>query len=1317
MQTSRHRFLFSRDSSSGQGFALVATVSVMVLMVLLTLAMVSLSNLELKNTQNHRHEGVARANARIALMQAIGELQKHAGPDQRVTARAAILESAITTENRNWLGVWRTTVEANGRAWPVIGKATTSGSPYAHSGAYEDLRHAQENLSGSNWKSELRETWLVSQRDSELSHTQSLNEGGDAVVEIVGRGTLGDGLSEVDFQREKVLVQTVKIGEVGAYAWYVADNSQKASIDPVGEIVGHGLDLDLALEISPRGNPALLQLADGSDAYSGFTDEALEHVGEIISYDMAALSQPNPKKMRKALKEKYHALTMYSGGLFVDTMLGGLRKDLTPLLLGDKDEKMIHFSDTDSVVGQNFSSGYPIIPGQDHGVLGPSFGALRNWALQAYNLSEGAEATAVSTAVRMRPTKYWPHAISDGATTNASEWAESAPKIHPVITDVRWHYYFSHHNRRIRTHIIPRVCLWNPYNKDLNVEAMTVMMPNPFYNLSSGMHFFPEERHVNDLQAMYASMANNHFHKWETKGGYVGGDVFKLRLNPFPKSRYLAFTLQATRMAAGECHVFSPKASDDSLEAGGVKIQAYQTELVADNILSSSSPQGGDHFYYDHEDSVVYQISTTGWSNLDAVEVDKIDLSRIFDYQPEISMSSVGKVENFPFILKSGTTASLSDLYTSKNHLTLQLINNSAGGVHSTSSFSVFGDLWGSANQQDGSFGNLQRFSEAPLKDAPDTHQFGVKMLWLDESFTEGNNAPLRHGTSSVTRWDSDHMAYNPCSIANWNIRAQLQTRAPASQCAKRYYLNSLGAFLLQFAPLSPQDFNDQGSLNTTGTAFIKNPFGAAVDFSFNPRVVLFDLPSSDYGILSMAKLRHAMLSSYSWTPTYIVGHSLRDLHAPADSTAHEVAFSPYTKSFPATRWDFLLGGHRSEYLDHGPETENVNSEGLLQIGAEGVQREVGDLSFSSADEVMAYDIAYEVNHNLWDRYFISGMPMSGDTEVFDWDPSSNKRLWNRRYQFNFNGGKVLAEAVANLSTVRARDIAFWTNAEILKNSASFNVNSTSVDAWITFLSGTLGVKRPVEGGELDGSKVSFSRHSRAFKAIETVGSNPDAPSGWADVRVLSNSEIKALAENIVAEVKVRGPFVSIADFVNRRLADKADETSRMGALEAAISVTALNAEFYKNPEYQSTAVNRGSDPLSEDNNLDGFKNSYWDASGSSSQPRSQAWGAPCYLTQSDILESMAPALCVRGDTFTIRAYGASVEAGVVRARAWIEATVERSPNYIDNSVFGNIATDAAMIVNYETGAYQDGGLTEINKIYGRRFIIKSTRWLSAAEI
>ena len=76
------------------GFALVATVSMMVLLTLVAIAMLSLSTIEQRSSGGGANEAdrMARANARMALMIALGELQKAAGPDQRVTATARFWE-------------------------------------------------------------------------------------------------------------------------------------------------------------------------------------------------------------------------------------------------------------------------------------------------------------------------------------------------------------------------------------------------------------------------------------------------------------------------------------------------------------------------------------------------------------------------------------------------------------------------------------------------------------------------------------------------------------------------------------------------------------------------------------------------------------------------------------------------------------------------------------------------------------------------------------------------------------------------------------------------------------------------------------------------------------------------------------------------------------------------------------------------------------------------------------------------------------------------------------------------------------------------
>ena len=183
-----------------KGFSLVALMMLMALVVVVLLGLISLSDLELRGSKRNVHEQAARANARMALMIAIGELQKHTGPDQRVTAKAAILEGSDQEPplaNREWLGVWKTTHRHQGQDWPLIGKASEGleSKPYSLQGAYQDLRHSIASLSEGRWKREHVETWLVSKRHRLIDPRESLDEGSDGVVSLLGRGTLGKAMS------------------------------------------------------------------------------------------------------------------------------------------------------------------------------------------------------------------------------------------------------------------------------------------------------------------------------------------------------------------------------------------------------------------------------------------------------------------------------------------------------------------------------------------------------------------------------------------------------------------------------------------------------------------------------------------------------------------------------------------------------------------------------------------------------------------------------------------------------------------------------------------------------------------------------------------------------------------------------------------------------------------------------------------------------------------------------------------------------------------------------------------------------------------
>jgi len=102
------------------------------------------------------------------------------------------------------------------------------------------------------------------------------------------------------------------------------------------------------------------------------------------------------------------------------------------------------------------------------------------------------------------------------------------------------------------------------------------------------------------------------------------------------------------------------------------------------------------------------------------------------------------------------------------------------------------------------------------------------------------------------------------------------------------------------------------------------------------------------------------------------------------------------------------------------------------------------------------------------------------------------------------------------------------------------------------------------------------------------------------------------------------------------------------------------------------------------------------------------AYGFPGWIRQADVLRPIAPILTARDDTFTIRAYGESKDplTGKTSAGAWCEAVLQRRADYVDST------NDAAIILPSETTL-----TSEINKRFGRRFVIVSFRWLSADEV
>jgi hypothetical protein len=311
-------------------------------------------------------------------------------------------------------------------------------------------------------------------------------------------------------------------------------------------------------------------------------------------------------------------------------------------------------------------------------------------------------------------------------------------------------------------------------------------------------------------------------------------------------------------------------------------------------------------------------------------------------------------------------------------------------------------------------------------------------------------------------------------------------------------------------------------------------------------------------------------------------------------------------------------------------------------------------------------DFDYLLNQALWDGYFFSTVPGTGEAL-----PSA---LPNRRLIYHRQGS-----GLPELSAVRNYDTAA---AHLLINGP-FNINSTSVAAWqalFASLNGQIRVWADPETGTVHTETVTS-----AFLRGPAVNGGPNE--GWRGYRSLSAAEVRSLATAVVDRIRAHGPFRSLAEFVNHSLTGTIEDARLSGLLQSALDRT-VNPPSSLAPA-PGLPVLAGPSPALA-----------WPAA---SQGHVSTL-APGWLSQADLLAVLGPVLTARSDTFLVRAYGDAVNpaTGVTEGRAWCEAVVQRVPDYVD-------ASDPA-----EAAA---GALSATNRIYGRRFEIVRFRWLSAAEV
>ncbi len=315
-------------------------------------------------------------------------------------------------------------------------------------------------------------------------------------------------------------------------------------------------------------------------------------------------------------------------------------------------------------------------------------------------------------------------------------------------------------------------------------------------------------------------------------------------------------------------------------------------------------------------------------------------------------------------------------------------------------------------------------------------------------------------------------------------------------------------------------------------------------------RAVLFEVPRAP--MLSLLQLRHANLSEYDHSPSYILGNS----YAPTQVGRYKTWGRARTivRQFleePITRinynWNVAHRLFREAFSSSSSPWEWWINEENLHLPAEvdgwGWYAPMRDVDAQNEHQNTTLDHSFYANRALLDGYFMSGVGISSQSNSdFDWDPKTDEEIIlgmgqappgeyhrpyrNKRFLPFLRDNELKSTSYAALQkdiVGRDQDFRYQTLAADLLVEGAFNINSTSVDAWISHLASLKQL--PVPKGSYPSSETPLLRF------LDQPQQN-----SWNKIKTLSDEEIIILAHCLVEQIKLRGPFLSTSDFVNRRI-------------------------------------------------------------------------------------------------------------------------------------------------------------------------------------
>jgi len=1187
-----------------RGFALVVTLSLMILLTVIAVGLLSLSAISLRVSGQEKAMATARANARLALIFAVGELQQSLGPDNSITATSGILSPSPAKAQLT--GVW----------------ASWNYNPGEASLDYRDA------------KDQRFRRWLVSTPDPAVAEGLDFSKvpWSGETVELVGDFSLG-GAAPDDAKVVAGMVPISSGGKVrGSYAWHVADESVKARINQYRDPAQNNtVARKRALLAGHRPDSSVMKGADGS--YLDFLPE--DFTAEDFEKSFATtdkifgINQVELLGGKRRIHQFRNDVTPYSLGLLTDVRGGGLKQDLSSVF------------EMNATLPPEFSDNK--LYASTHGITGvsdPNWSTLSSYYNSFRKIVSGETSPTYSggptedqlVTRQTPPTRYFPGPVIAKVETlfsfvirdSHSGWVGSLKNADPKLL------YMAH---LVYT---PLVTLHNPYNVNISFDTMEVVIRNVPVAFRFYVNGRPQNTRLVPLCEMYVNAHQR------------GEKSFALKIGDWA----------------------SPTSSSP---AGKIVMKPGQTLVCGPYLDPNATFGNGNKTFFDFENDLTGYNVINGVTTVAAIKAKPGFYGRCVGFDidwlaPTHTSPTLGALSD-PSLSTDGNVPVLGLRSTDKVHMEYAVHQPSLG---LNTAFEVTAKLTSAGSTFN--YGGL-RF------------QYHNKET-LDAVFPQ---EPYRYPKKGYL---STAQAYVPNSNPI-SSHANAQTL-----CVFSAYARTTNGGVFETQKRTETD----GSLNE-----LKDGRLAGKPFLFhNPArtVVRMDLKREKLGAHSH-ELNFQMFASTGDFEKYLVQDSTNRTPSLMGNTVKTGIKSGSYLELPTGPMQTIADFRRSNALtsSYVPNFVQPVSNSLLS-------------PLMSADKAIETDITVAphalldhsvlANHALYDRFYFSTFATHGSSSpevVFERFMDGSAPLASQAFKPYLPSGSSNATAKSELYSSGNPNInAYRLAAEFQMVNGAFNVNSTSVQAWKAMLSSMNRSELVVLWAK--NSQLEFIKSvGTPVMAMSLVNAGSAEAGGlvnaaridnpqtneWNGYRELSEAQLELLAEKIVEQVRSRGPFLSMSEFVNRRMGPLSDLT-RMGALEQAVVESRINDQMFKNQI-----------PITEADIADPALYNYKSPAASVGNP---AAGAPGWISQGDLMRILEPTATVRSDTFVIRVCGEARDAaGSLTARAYAEAVVQRIPDYVDP------------VDRPSVNAITDNSAAHANKVFGRRINVLSFRWLSSKEI